>query len=300
MRESQIESICEPLNIHFAKPDMLWFIYAALFLRILFFDRFDVTSLFPSTFHEACGTWTFIHRLHPVFSGLLCGSDLPAALKSLFLQLGIYHWFVASGGHLVFLQAFLQRLHVRHFSLTMALLFAFSMTCGMQPPIVRAFMGILLARLSLRWALFLRSHQITLLAGLASLLVFPKWYTSFSFQLSWLVALALPWSSKHFLQSLWVSILLIPLSFHWSFLHLLYNIVLTPLFSVLLFPLSIFFFAIAPWTLIGNSMWEFVVFCCQYLPKDHNPLSLPPPLLCWVYILSIHCAHLIFQKSQHA
>ncbi len=286
--------------MQFAKPDMLWIIFAALFLRILFFDRIDVAPLFPSTFHDACGTWTFIHKLHPIFSGLLCGSELPASLKSLFIQLGVFHWFVASGGHLVFLQAFLHRIHVRHFTLSMALLLAFSMTCGLQPPIVRAFMGILLARLSMRWALFLRPQQITMLAGLASLVFFPQWYTSFSFQLSWLVALALPWSSKHTLQSLWVSVLLIPLSSQWSFLHLLYNIVLTPLFSVVLFPLSILFFALAPWTLLGNSMWEFVIWCCQYLPKDHNPLSLPSPLLCWVYILGIHCAHIVYQKSRHA
>ncbi len=278
---------------------MIWFALAAVYVRILFFNRFDVSFWIPLTFHRACTNWAEIHLLHPVFSGLVCGEDLPLSLKTVFLPLGVYHWFVASGGHLVFLQLLLQKLPLKNSIFTFCLLMAFSLTCGLQPPIARALISLIIGKLSGRWSLFLKPHQITWLAGLWSLALFPQWYTSFSFQLSWLVALALPWSSKHSLQSLWVSLLLVPISLHWSPLHLLYNIVLTPVFSLILFPLTLLGFALAPLTLIGNHLWELVIVFCKWLPSDHNPLSLPSPLVLWIYILALQCAHTLRRSNTH-
>ncbi|MBY0383765.1 ComEC/Rec2 family competence protein [bacterium] len=216
--------------------------------------------------------------------------------KNLFLQIGIYHWIVASGGHLIFLQTFIEKIGLKNSKIVFLFLLIFTLVCGFQPPIARSFISLFIAQFSKKHSLFLTRNQTTICAGLLTLLLFPQWYCSMSFQLSWLTALAFNNSQSDFVKCFMVSIFLVPLSRGWSARHLLYNVFLTPIFSHFLFPMTFIFFALAPWTLIGNQVWDFIFYIMALLPSQNLPLTPMPSFFIWSYLFLIQ-TFLLFQKE---
>lgn len=264
---------------------MPWILFLLVYLRLCFWQNHDLALQPPSFFQNSCLSWVKIYQLHSVFSGLICGQSLQPHEKNLFLNLGVYHWFVASGGHLIFLQTMIETWISKNKVIISSVLILYSLVCGFQPPMVRSLVSLGLAVLSNRFALFLTPTQICLNAGLATLLLFPSWYNSFSFQLSWLAALALQQFRSDAAKSLMVSLFLFPLSQTWSALHLLYNVFLTPLFSKILFPMTFLLFLIAPFTNGGTLLWTFLLKMAEELPSQQvyfSPSS--SPTLIWLYI----------------
>ncbi len=274
---------------------MTWLCLTLLLIRITVPGLQDFSLYTWTPLHHACVEWSQSYHLAPVFAGLVCGASLPPQDQRLFLNLGIYHWLVASGGHLVFLQNILQKV-IKNKPTLLAVLFGYTLICNFQPPIARSLVGLALSLLSERVSLFMTRSQLITSTGALTLFLFPDWWTSFSFQLSWLAALALSVQKTLLRQALMISIVLFPLSQTWSLLHLIYNFLLTPLFAVFLFPMSVIFFILAPVTSLGNLIWDGFFTLAHYLPQDANPLLFDSSnTVIWCYILSLQTLHFIYE-----
>ncbi len=279
---------------------MAWILFVFLHFRLLLLQNYDLALQPPALFQSACLSWVEQFQLHAVFSGLICGQTLESNEKTLFLNLGVYHWFVASGGHLIFLQTTIETWLTKNKMLVACLLFLYSLICGFQPPMVRSLSAIGLSVFSSRFSLFLNPTQICLNSGLLTLLLFPDWYNSFSLQLSWLTAMALHQSKSESVKSLMVSIYLFPLSQTWSALHLFYNVLLTPFFSKVLFPMTFLFFVLAPITSFGSVLWTFLLKGAAELPSQQVHFSLnSSPTLIWIYIGLLQSLQYLKTRTRH-
>jgi competence protein ComEC len=275
---------------------VIWILIPIFFVRVTLYPNplWRLNLLFAQ---DLCVQWSFQQQLSPIFAGLICGKSLPAAEQSLFLNLGIYHWLVASGGHLIFIQQILDWSRIKSSRFRFILLLVYTLICGFQAPILRAYMSLLLMYFSNQKGLFLTRQQRNLNAGLLCLCLFPEWLQSFSFQLSWIASLALDPKKSLAFQAFSISIFLWPLSLSWSPLHLIYNIVLTPLFSFFLFPMTIFFFLLAPIFPFGNIFWQVICKALQLLPSESNGLVSPDSSTdVWVYIWTVQIILLVLEK----
>lgn len=276
---------------------MVWICFTLLLLRNLCLTDLDLGPWLSSPLHQACVNWTQSYSLSPVFAGLVCGAPLQPEDRKLFLNLGVYHWLVASGGHLIFLQSLLQKM-ISSKAVIVSLLIGYALVCGLQPPIARSLVGLGLALMSERFSFFTSRSQLIVSTGALTLFIFPQWYTSFSFQLSWLAALALSAEKSIFRQSLLISVVLFPLSQTWSLLHLIYNLILTPLFAGFLFPMSLLFFVIAPFTLLGNFIWDCFFIFARHLPSEANPFLFEfSTFTIWCYIFCLQTIQWLLERT---
>ncbi len=283
----------------FLQSSVIWTCFIILFFRLWFFV--DGPPL-PSTnhLHSACVQWNTTFGLDPLFASLICGSALPIQYRQLFLSLGIYHWFIASGSHLILLMQFLKKIKITNLKFLTLLLFLYAITTSWQAPIVRALLLLLLSLFSEHNELQLTTQEKNLSASLLCLSLNPEWFLSLSLPLSWLCALACDRPSVLWKESLKISLFLLPLFYKWSALHVFYNILLTPLFSLFLFPLSLIFFLLAPLVSWGNFMWAQVVTLLQTLPGDTNSLVFGSSLeIVWLYTFLLQFLLLIYEKSSN-
>jgi hypothetical protein len=275
---------------------VVWFLFVFFFLRVLVYSgsSWDLHSLSTQSY---CVQWANHYQLMPVFAGLICGQPLPSSERSLFLNLGIYHWLVASGGHLLFIQLVLEKGGVKKNWVRSTVLLAYTMVCGFQAPILRAYTSLILDLFSKKQGLFLTRQQRNLNSGLFCLCLFPDWFGSFSFQLSWIASLAIQPKRSAAFQALNVSLFLWPLCQSWSFLHLIYNILLTPIFSLFLFPMTLFFFLLAPLLPFGNFFWQIFYKIFEHLPGEIVEIErFESSILVWIYIFSLQTVLLIYER----
>ncbi|MBX3041562.1 MAG: ComEC/Rec2 family competence protein, partial [Bdellovibrionaceae bacterium] len=181
---------------------------------------FTITAELSPHIHNLCLSSLPTTSFHPLHS-LLCGASVKdGELKQLLRASGLLHLFVVSGAHLIWLEHLLARLNAP-FALRLSGWTLFSLACGWQPPVVRAWVGLLLIKLEPRWTPALRSDQHVLLSGLTTLILFPSWGDSLSLALSWVAAfsLSLPfprgWRGE-LLKCFAVWIFLMPFLISWS------------------------------------------------------------------------------------
>ncbi|KYG63079.1 hypothetical protein AZI86_15275 [Bdellovibrio bacteriovorus] len=182
---------------------------------------------------------------------LLCGEKITdSRLKENLSKTSLIHIFIVSGSHLILLDRFLSILKIPLFLRFLSLGF-YSLAVGWQAPAVRA-LGALLLRSGLRYGRIAFPGDLVVLAcGLLTLAIFPTWWQSLSFQMSWCAALALSapsvlglssrsWKGallSHFL----ILLIMAPLLWGWASLHpvgVLSNLLLAPLVALVLLPLS--------------------------------------------------------------
>ncbi|MBX2989050.1 MAG: ComEC/Rec2 family competence protein [Bdellovibrionaceae bacterium] len=177
---------------------------------------------------------------------LLCGARVrEPLLQEQLRQNALLHLFVVSGAHLLWLDQWLRRIHLPLWCRGGLWVF-FSLACGWQPPIVRALVALGARQWGGRWLHGLRPDQESLVAGVATLVLFPAWISSLSLALSWAAALALTlaWGEgwrREWRQGLFLWLCLLPLLAAWSFHHplgVLINLFLAPVFSVIFLPLG--------------------------------------------------------------
>lgn len=284
----------------FLQSGVIWTCFFLLFLRLWVFPNTYTEP--PDLLHSGCVQWASTFRLDALFSSLICGSSLPPHNRHLFLNLGIYHWFIASGSHLILLMQLLKKIKITRLKFLLPLLFLYAVTTSWQAPIVRALLLLLVSSLSDYHELQLTPQQKNLCSALLCLTINPQWFSSLSLPLSWLCAMACDRPSILWKESLKISLFLLPLFQKWSFLHVLYNTLLTPLFSLLLFPLSVIFFLITPvipqsgpW---GNTMWDMVLRFLQTLPGDSNTLLISHSLeMVWLYTFLLQFLLLIYERT---
>lgn len=207
------------------------------------------------------------------FAAFLCGKNIQNPfLKELLVQTGLIHLLVVSGGHFVFILTQLRRFKnkslVVEFLLFVPLLFVFAVMTGFQAPVARAFISLILSYPISYYRLHWTQGQTQLATGFLTLSLFPEWYFSFSFYLSWLCSLALCFSTLIFrydgqTQKSWQWITFnwlitcflvqaIVSVFFWSFstLSLLMNFFVAPILMSLLWPLGLSLIIYPP-----NSYW---------------------------------------------
>lgn len=182
---------------------------------------------------------------------LLCGEKITdTQLKDHLSKTSLIHIFIVSGSHLILLDRFLSILKIPLFLRFLSLGF-YSLAVGWQAPAVRA-LGALFLRWGLqRWRIAFPADLVVLACGMLTLAIFPTWWQSLSFQMSWCAALALSapsvvglssrsWKAallSHFL----ILLIMAPLLWGWASLHpvgVLSNLLLAPVVALVLLPLS--------------------------------------------------------------
>lgn len=263
-------------------------------------------------FHELClqlapqGEWS------PLYQALVCGANLGnTEFTEALRRTSLLHVAIVSGSHLVLLETILTRSlpqKFSSFSLVTTLLFVFCLMTGWQAPAVRAMTTLFLQRLNQKKKLSWTGPQMTFFSGVLTWIVFPRWFFSYSFILSWGASLSLclvPNSAQLKLKEQWrvhlfVYILLLPLLLPFGGMHpfsIICNWLVGPVFSVLFFPLSLMAFLI-PWiSPITDFVWEQAVLIIteigRFIPPSELQLKVPLTLL-WIYIFGLH---LIFHFS---
>lgn len=226
---------------------MILLLLTSLFLEfVLDFNFRNLLQPFSQVLQDFCvGQFEGV-SLKPLASALVCGKDLSGSpLKNLFIDTGLYHILVVSGAHLSLLMAFftsanlcsvflrlaewIQKLFPilcsakwdRRFeqlgraTLVIGLIF-YSLTTGLQAPVVRALIQFLMMQ-------FLNSEKhvrpIDVLFSYIYCLAFnPAWIRSLSLELSTVATLAFIFPlrplAKNFVIYMTILPLILPLGIH--------------------------------------------------------------------------------------
>ena len=203
------------------------------------------------------------NQLTILYSAFICGERLPEGeIKKTFIALGIIHLMVISGAHLIFLERIWNLLPVFRFKNIILALFLliYSMSAGLNPPILRALFSLLLTRmnkeLKLFWSPYVRVH----ISGLLCLLCQSAWFHSLSLQLSWIASMGM---SNHHLSRLkscvLTFLLILPIVSQWSGSHplsIILNWLITPLAGCVLLPLSLLTIPFPFLRVFTDKMWK--------------------------------------------
>ncbi|MBO9665236.1 MAG: ComEC/Rec2 family competence protein [Bdellovibrio sp.] len=236
---------------------------------------------------------------HASLASLVCGENLTdKELKLSLTKTSLIHIFVISGAHLILLDELLSILKIPFF-VRFIFLFIYSVIVGWQPPAVRALvaLGTRAALRKLHW--HFPPDLMVLIAGAATLLIFPPWWQSLSLLMSWCAALALCWSSTLRIKSKFTAVLVSQCAIFlfmcaplWGLgalhpLSLLYNILLGPVVSFVLMPLA---FAVAFIHPLVPAFDFMVNFFATILKLISEPITLvrgnaPSVGLLWFWVL---------------
>ena len=247
-----------------------------LMIIILCVNPFSLLSFFKPLGQElnklclqrvgAEDTWTV------VYSAIVCGERLPEGeLKKTFIALGIIHLMVISGAHLIFLEKAWGLLPPFRFknSLLALFLITYSLSAGLNPPVLRALFSLMLSRVNHELKLFWSPYLRVCLSGLLCLLCQGAWFHSLSLQLSWIASMGMsnPYFSR--VKSCIITfILILPVVSSWSSVHpfsIIINWLMVPLAGSVLLPFSLL---IIPFPFIRpfvNFLWEWFLHGLNFL-----------------------------------
>lgn len=243
----------------------------------------------------------------PLSQALICGIRLPAgASKDWLLNWGLIHLFVVSGAHFLFLEHHLRSLVGRAYFfryLFAPLLLLYALATGGGPPVFRSGLALILHSMSLHWGYRWSASQVVLLSGLLCfVLVLPEQYLSL--QLSWAAALLLtvpcapPFPNAKKATVLWWGLLPLLSGLTWSHpFAILSNLIITPLFQPLLFPMVWIDQVLMELTLhswLKEYMSEFMA----YSPAPFRSESQDHQFK-WLYLFSLQLLSLFLQRRKH-
>jgi competence protein ComEC len=235
---------------------------------------------------------------------LLCGEKITdTELKDDLIKTSLIHIFIVSGSHLILLDQTLSIFRIPVILRFLSLGF-YSLIVGWQAPAVRALLAIL-TRSGLRSRRFyFPGDLIVLLCGFLALILFPLWWTSMSFQMSWCAALALTtpavfristrqWQGVLLSQML-IFVFMAPLLWGWGSLHplgILCNLLLAPLVALVLLPLGF----LSLFSVYILKTFEYVMSVFNLLLQAvAEPVAVPHmsavstiALWCWIFFLHI-------------
>lgn len=287
---------------------------AFIFVLLIFIASSSHGILLRTSSHWGEQARNFCLQLLPPLSqernslgSLLCGEKVTdPELKEGLRQSSLLHLFVVSGSHLILLDQALQTLR-SPLLIRVLILGVFAFLSGLEPPVVRAGLGLAI-QAQLR---SLAPDQRVALAGLACLSLFPTWVFGLSLPLSWLAALALAWPRERSLSEdssvsqlvgdcFRVWFFLLPLLAGWgntSPLGIVFNITLAPLISFLLLPLAVLALpgSVFAWPFeiaMQALRWLLQAFAPAPLPDSTLGSVSPQGVWLWVLFLQIS-AHLL-------
>lgn len=246
-----------------------------------FLDEMSLRSLAART-HSQCLRLAPT-RLHEIHTALICGANtLPTHVRTDFINSGLIHVVVVSGGHLVLASRGLSIIRAPRW-LQMSLMTLWTLATDLQPPCVRALLALTLApyRLVLGWS----SLELQVAASLLCLLGAPQWWYSWSWQLSSVAAVAVSCGGSAWARQARVSLSLAPLlaGTSLSIYHLLINLLLAETLAAILIPLSLSCFVWDPG--IFSTFWHGLLTGLSELPQTHMAELRPPGFWGGVYFL---------------
>lgn len=242
--------------------------------------------------HQLCIDRVTNSQLPHFYSAIICGENLSRSdsIVQLFMATGIYHLLVVSGSHLIFMEQMILKWGGYKKLVHLIPLFAYACLCLLNPPVFRSFIQLALSFINQRRHLFWTQEQSIFYCGCLCLLLFPDWFFSFSFALSWAASLSLCFTNKIFAQHCFIYISMLPLLKNASPLVILYNWILSPVFSAILFPISVLTFIVPHLNSLTSQVWDMFFMILQRLPHSvvSQELNIPPLHFIWLYIGGLH------------
>lgn len=278
------------------------------FVLCYFLNLHIILSKASFYFNTFCIGWSpNSGHFHALYLALSCGvKDYSSSFFEFFRQLGLVHLLVVSGAHLAFVEKWLvfRDVSTRSFQFwPLVVLVFYVLLSGAQPPVVRALFFYI-------FCLFNRAHQLNYsvfqcsVAGSVGVsLLFPHWLGGWSLALSVLASLLVHLPVRVgpvYLGTSFMAVCtrmyvgLLPALVVFGLPHpvsIVVNWAFTPVFTVLLFPLSLLAYAVGWLSAVTDMAWRLTYFVLQSLgvppaspPADFQPWYL---VLLWLYILAL-------------
>ena len=245
-------------------------------------------------FHKFCLDWSVSWgEFYHVALALSCGSKKSSLqIFETFKHLGLVHLLVISGAHLALLEKFLTRIKTPQLGVGFFLL-CFTFMSGANPPVVRAFGFYSFHLINKKFRLFYSPLESTIISSALIVCLLPTWWGSLSFLMSVLASLLVHSHKTSFLRLCTRMYLgLIPVLIFLGIPHplsILINWIFTPIFTVLLFPLSLLAYFWPLWGPIANTAWIWTHEILTQIPLNMLTKTLPfKPLWMiglWGYVL---------------
>lgn len=305
-------------------------LFVVILLAVLLNFRFSIAHYlipFSQKLHTQC--LSFVpQNSHSTqeLSALVCGQNFLTAETSYFYSsTGLIHLFVVSGAHLVLLDSLLKKLRIKSFWLRIFILAIYCGCCELNPPVVRSWFVLflsaaasstLLEKLQLKNFLSkknghnFKSHFL-FFVGLICLCFNPLWIFSLSFQLSWLIALAILvnqqiFSKNHLLlhQCSYYLVVLPSISTlqNYSPYSVILNLIFAPVLELVLFPLGLMTLLIHPLYHIFDFLIQILKDILMTFELQTNPSVFVPNqsiyLINWSLILLLHLILHLHQISK--
>lgn len=218
-----------------------------------------------------------------------------------FRNTGLYHLVVVSGAHLSFLATLIfmspfprETNKAKKYVLILALV-TYALMSGLNPPVVRALVSYFYFQFQKRYQLGWSNYSVVVGSGLFCLVIFPAWWTSLSFLMSWLASLAILLPGRPIQKAAYCYLfMLLPMSqFQWNHpLTIFFNLVLAPVLGFLVLPVSIVPFLVPPLTVVSDFVWRIIIWIVGI---GSELVTTSAPLLStttWVIWILLFCFHL--------
>ena len=281
----------------------------SLVLFLIFFNliRIDLSDYFTSTvsyLNGVCLNLVPESEYREVYEAIGCGKRISSiGLREILATTGLVHIFVVSGTHLSFFGKLLSKLKIPSF-LEIIILGVYSMATSFNPPVVRAFLSFLFKKLNKRYCLAWPKDTLVWHVSFFCLIIFNKWFESFSFMLSWAAALGISYSAKTnnlLAKNACIYLVMFPVLMNISTPHpivILINTLVLPIFGLIFFPLTLLTLAINFISPISDFIWKYFLWLLSFLSNE-IPLFKADTNLSYMtmflYLITLHIVLLIYR-----
>lgn len=293
------------------KVSMIVFFLLLLSILAAAAEMPDFSAELSRPFQKICiGLSPTVTDFRELYTATICGI-IPSNTEMMwdFRNTGLYHLIVVSGAHLSFLASLIMLIpissrptrfgNIKKMVLITALL-VYAFASGLNPPIVRALAGYFLFAFQKRRHLGWSNYSVVIISGLVCLTVFPAWWSSLSFLMSWLASLAIILPGRNWQKAAYCYVLLLlPMSqFQWNHpLTIGFNLLLAPVLGFIVLPFSLLPFFIPPTVFLSDGVWWAVTSLVHYTSQvvtSASPLIVFPKWLVWFALFALHL--LLYEK----
>ncbi len=271
----------------------MFFLYLITFI-LLSCNSFDLLNFQPTwteNLHALCLNSVPASPYFELYGAIVCGEALKnPQFAMLFQQTGLIHILVVSGSHLILISKFNSWK-----ALEIPILLAYSAMVGLQPPVVRSLLQILIQKLLTRYGVKHTAWNVVFLSGLVTWSLQASWISSLSFQLSWFCALILSITQGRSLlfrsTAIYLCTSIILCQFQWPHpVGILMNIFVAPLMGVVLFPISALSLLIHSLAPAVDWIWFLLLKLCECISSGIIMFPRQPSnlLYIWMVIWFLH------------
>lgn len=218
------------------------------------------------SFHGYCTSFGPNSPFQELYVGIVCGKNLESTFWiQTFAVTGLLHLLVVSGSHLLILYKLATLLRLPPWLILLSC-FLYCFVCQLEPPIVRAYIYLQLQNYNQKHRFQWSMWHLHILTITLSLLLFPHWFTSLSFQLSILCAFGLSFSEKQ--PEIWVYCTLFPALLILGNYHpfsIVVNLLLGPILGYFLFPINILAFCLPFSVIYIDHLWSSLLWLLRLL-----------------------------------